>query len=210
MATTTDLRTKRRAGGFTLIELLVVVAIIAILAAMLLPALQNAKEKSRQTVCINTLRTWGAAFLAYAEDYNGVLPYYTNLPTTTSPPWEKWFYYLPYLNYVRPSATGNELLCPTSLLTPDCIQHPYGYNTYMSYKKYTSLLHPTSTVLLGDAADFCTACVGCGNDEFRFRHKGVANLFFLDGHVEARKRSGIWFWCESTADANFFWRGTSG
>ena len=60
--------------AFTLIELLVVVAIIAVLAAILLPALQNAKETSRRAVCMNNLRQLGIAMISYASDNNSFLP----------------------------------------------------------------------------------------------------------------------------------------
>ena len=67
-------RSVRRGGRFTLIELLVVIAIIAILAAMLMPALQKARERGQAVSCLSRLKQIGAAGLFYAENYNGRLP----------------------------------------------------------------------------------------------------------------------------------------
>ena len=61
---------------FTLVELLVVIAIIAILASMLLPALQPARENGKKTTCINNFGTLGKYVAFYIQDNNGFFPFH--------------------------------------------------------------------------------------------------------------------------------------
>jgi len=79
-------RYRRSLGAFTLIELLVVIGIIAILAALLLPALARAKESGRRAACKSNLHQQGIVLLMYAQENNNLLPDLRNPPFAPNAP----------------------------------------------------------------------------------------------------------------------------
>lgn len=66
----------RRQSGFTLVELLVVVAIIAILAALLLPVISRAKQKAHKAVCISNLHQLGIGLQSFVADHHAYPSYF--------------------------------------------------------------------------------------------------------------------------------------
>ena len=94
-----------RRRGFTLIELLVVIAIIALLMAILMPALQRVKNQAKSVACVARLREWGLIYKLYTDDYNGYFPEGWGRNDTTL-----------WLNSLRDYYKDNwdMLLCPTA------------------------------------------------------------------------------------------------
>lgn len=161
-----DRRVRGVAGAFTLIELLVVVAIIAILAGMLLPALGRAKEKGRATRCLSNMRQLGFALVLYSGDFNGRFP-----PRTDANRWPTQLKegYQDLRVLVCPAdvdparrPTG----VPARTVAPDVAQRSYiinGWNDYfLEVLKLpfgsiagrslpeSALLQPTETIVFGE------------------------------------------------------------
>jgi prepilin-type N-terminal cleavage/methylation domain-containing protein/prepilin-type processing-associated H-X9-DG protein len=138
------LYTNRRLSGFTLIELLVVIAIIAILAAMLLPALNKAKQKASQISCLNNQRQSAVGMLMYAPDYNDTMPSDASrvaTPGTAPDMWVWWNGGLIYPASKSPillliNASTNILKCPMDNYSPRQASSVNGYDFSYSYNGY--------------------------------------------------------------------------
>jgi prepilin-type N-terminal cleavage/methylation domain-containing protein/prepilin-type processing-associated H-X9-DG protein len=154
--------------GFTLIELLVVIAIIAILAAILFPVFAKAREKARQSSCLNNQRQIAVAILMWAQDHDEMLPDSSNV----------W----PEINVDR-----NILMCPTK---GKKVANAYVYSNLVSSKSLGEFASPSTTFLIADGQHAATTTptvtydnVAYYAEDADFRHSNVAVAAFMDGHV---------------------------
>jgi len=186
-------------GTFTLIEMLVVIAIIAVLAALLLPALSHAKEKGRRTACSTNLRQVNLAIRLYAEDNADSLPV---LPTPNPYPNGVGAYYKQlvkgYLGLAGPASPSEKVfICPSDRLFGSLVGHAFTSYTFNGFevgpgsieritgKKLGAIKKPGKAVLVGEWKAYFGGSWHPVVDGDYANAKNV--LSFVDGHAGLTK-----------------------
>ncbi|MEM6458304.1 MAG: prepilin-type N-terminal cleavage/methylation domain-containing protein [Planctomycetota bacterium] len=215
---------KRPLHGFTLIELLVVISIIALLIALLLPALGAARSAGQAVACLSNVRQIGIATQLYAEDFDESFP--SVFGNTTTPPSSafvdpKWFhtstlltYYSDPAGYVCPADDQpfEENLNSGTPLPSRVAGLSYlfngGFDRTSAWRQRDGIRRPTELVLLGDTAESGSSLaykldnVGQWNSQGDFtRHPSeTVNMAYADGHAQSERggpaadRSDLYTW----------------
>ena len=212
-----ECRSKRNKSAFTLIELLVVIAIIAILAGMLLPSLNTAKEKGRTVSCQNLLKQLGLNFSQYQADYDGYYPIARPIDTPSDRYWVSVL--APYYGYTKDIGRCPDwVFCPTmASKTADSTRNTTAYGCSYPYnaaafgealtnsKFVKQLKTPSSTLVNADGwydqNQNKLKERGYGHVELPkgepwkrlcFRHNRKANVLWGDFHVSSNGAESIY------------------
>ena len=196
----------KKSRGFTLIELLVVIAIIAILAGMLLPALQQARERARRINCASNLKQIGTAMKLYSSSFNDKLPGgparqggYTKGDTLTDGNGWKGLEILRSNDFLTDYAV---FVCPSSTTSAGTGIKQLTYaasnaaaDANASYAFVGGMIEGDSSIYgradSAISADLTgAASIGSNNDNPN--HTGYGNILYQGGHVTGHTGNG-WF-----------------